>query len=212
MRDPVRDAVDRVVWLVLERLEDVGVVLEQVQIDRLDEAAAHEAQARVTRRGHDVELLRVRREEGVRLVRRPEDLRVDLASRLGLEVGHPVDGRIGRAVLDVPGPRQDVDALALRAAELGRHARCRRAAGCAASAAATGADDDRHHGGERHRSTDPHRSPPPSDQAPSAMDRACCRFHTRRTALPCCASASVDDVARFCWVTTSRAPASSVTT
>src|SRR5262245_34488596 len=46
---------------------------------------------------------------------------------------------------------------------------------------------------------------------PSATGSWCCRFHMRRTALPSCASASVEDVDRFCCVTTSSAPASSVT-
>ena len=115
VRDAVGHAVDRVVGLVLERLEDVRIALEQAQVDRLDEPAADEPQARVTRRRHDVELLRVRREQGVRLVRRAEDLWVDLAARLGLELGHPVDRLVGRAVLDVTRPGQHVDRLALRA-------------------------------------------------------------------------------------------------
>ena len=139
----------------------------------------------------------------------PKICRVDLAAGLLLEAVTQSYRRVGRAVLDVARPGEDVDGLALR--------RCRArsagsAAGRAAAArtAAAGAPTTMRRRRERAprvlRASVSCVPPPPSARRPSATGSACCRFQTRRTALPCCASASVEVVARFCWVTTSAAP------
>jgi hypothetical protein len=50
MGDAVVDAIDRVVVLLLEVVEDLGVARDQVDVDRLDESAGDEAQAGIARR------------------------------------------------------------------------------------------------------------------------------------------------------------------
>ena len=154
MRDAVRLAVDGVVRLQLEVLVHVGVVRDQVDVDRRDLAAGDEAERRVAG-GRDAVVLAALHELH-HLVGRVAELGVDRAAGGLLERGHPVDGGIGRAVLDVAGPGDEVD-LTFALAELGRHAarlgcvpasagrRCRRAwcrpavgAGAAVSAGAAG--------------------------------------------------------------------------
>jgi hypothetical protein len=104
--DPVVDAVNGVVRLVLEGREDVGVVLDQVDVDCLDVASSNESQAGVARCRDDVELLGVCREQAERLVGRTENLNGDLAAAGVLERLDPVDRFVGRSVFDVARPRQ----------------------------------------------------------------------------------------------------------
>ena len=121
MRDAVRLAVDGVVRLQLEVLEHVGVVRDQVDVDRCDLAAGDEAERRVAGRRHAVVLAGLH--ELHHLVGRVAELDVDRATGGLLELGHPVDGGIGRPVLDVTGPGDQVD-LTFALTELGRHAAC----------------------------------------------------------------------------------------
>ncbi len=208
-----------------------AIALEQVDVDRLDVPAADQPQAGVARRRDHVELLGTRREQRERLIRRPEDLRIDLASAGVLEVRDPVDGLVGRTVLDVARPGQDVDALALGAPEIGGRGQAGPAAALAdalgeppgtrarpggarrgggrTTAAAARREDQRGGPGQGQEPPSQHAVPPPPLAVlPSATGSSCCRFQIRRTALPCCSSTSVEVVVRFCSVTTSRAPAS----
>ena len=129
VRHAVGDAVDAVVRLHLEVLEHVRVAGDQVRVHGLDAVAVDEPEGRVTRCGDDVPAATLHELHG--LVGGAERLEVDdAAGRLG-ERGDPVDGRIGRAVLDVAGPREDVDlalAIAHRTGE-GLATRCGRSLG-----------------------------------------------------------------------------------
>ena len=58
----------------------------------------------------------------------------------------------------------------------------------------------------------PHRFPARRFVSESATGKLCCRFQIRRTGVPSRASASIDEVGRFCCVTTSSEPASRATT
>ena len=113
VRDAVHLAVDRVPRLVLQAGEDVGVVRDQVGVDRRDVAAGDQAQRRVARGRHAVVLAGAHQRD--HLVGGVADLDVDLAAGLLLERRDPVDLRVGRAVLGVAGPGDDVQlALARR--------------------------------------------------------------------------------------------------
>ena len=92
----------------------VGVVGHQVGVDRRDVAGVDQPQRRVTGGGHHVVLAGVHQAD--HLVGGVGDLDVDLAAGRLLERVHPVDRRVGGAVLGVAGPGDDVD-LALAGAE-----------------------------------------------------------------------------------------------
>ena len=133
VRDAVRDAVDGVVRLVLEAIEDVRVVGDLGGVDRRDVAAGDEAQGRVTRRGDAVVLTGLHQLD--HLGRAGPDLDRGLAAGRGLERGDPVvaagrDGLAARAAHDVLRPGDEVElalALADGAAARGRTGRaCRR--------------------------------------------------------------------------------------
>jgi hypothetical protein len=115
VRDPVVLAVERVVGLVLERVEHVLVVRDQVGVHRHHIAALEQPSARVARCRDRVVLSGPHQLD--HLVRGVSDLDVDLTAGLLLERRHPVDLRVGGAVLDVSGPGDEVD-LALTLAEL----------------------------------------------------------------------------------------------
>ncbi len=181
VRHAVVHAVDRVVVLVLEVREDLGVARDQVHVDRLDEAAGDEAQAGVARRGDDVVLRRVGLEERERLIRGPEGLDRDLAAGLGLERRDPVDVRAGGPVLHVARPREDRN-LALAVADLGRQ---RRAARCGRTAtdAVTGGQYEGHRRERDGEPLCPHPVPPPR-----AFGAATWLRHRRRCAARAVAS------------------------
>ncbi len=226
MRDAVVDAVDGVVRQVLEAGEDVGVVRQQRCINGRSEATLDQAGRRVTRRRDAVVLPALHERDAV--VRVGHWCGVDLAAGLRLERGDPVeDFEAGRlAALRVAGPDDQVElafALADRAGRgPGRRRSSRRGAGRGRArggagrrgrrgcSRAAGGDDCRHcHGSPKF----PLEHVSSSQRAPghSWTRRTCCRFHTSRTGCPCAASTSMDDVVRFCWVTTRSEPASSAT-
>ena len=115
VRDAVGDPVDAVPRLHLQRVEDVGVVGHQVGVDRLDVAGRDQPQRRVAGGRNDVVLAGLHQVDHV--VGGRCRLDVDLAAGLLLERRHPVDGRVGAAVLGVAGPGDDVQ-LALGLAQL----------------------------------------------------------------------------------------------
>ncbi len=106
MRDAVHLAVDRVPRLVLQRGIDVRIALDQVGVDRRDVAGVDQPQRGVAGGRHPVVLAGPHQLH--HLVGGVADLDVDLAAGLLLERRHPVDGRIGGAVLGVAGPGEDV--------------------------------------------------------------------------------------------------------
>ncbi len=109
VRDAVHLAADGVPVAILEERPDVGVVGDQVGVDRGHVTAGDESQGRVARGGHHVVLTRLHQVH--RLVGGAEVLDVDLAARLLLEGGHPVDGLVRGAVLRVAGPGQHAEAV-----------------------------------------------------------------------------------------------------
>ena len=139
VRDAVGDAVDAVVVLQLQAVEDVRVVRDEGRVDRRDEAGRDEALRRVTRGRHAVvaaalhELHHVRRVGAV--------LGLDLAAGLRLERRDPVVVGVVVAALRIAGPDDEVD-LALARAErrLGR-VRCGASLACR--------QDDDHAGDDR---------------------------------------------------------------
>ena len=106
-----------VVRLVLERGVDVLVVGDQIHIHRRHVAADHEAQRGVARRRHAIVLAGLHERD--HLVRGAGDLGVRDAAGLLLERTDPVRLGIGRPVLRVPGPDDDVQ-RALALADRGR--------------------------------------------------------------------------------------------
>ena len=157
VRDTVGPAVDRVPGLALQALEHVGVVLHQVGVDGSDVAGGDQAQCRVAGRRDAVVLAGAHQRH--HLVGRVRDLDVDPAARLLLEVRHPVDPRVGRAVLHVARPGDQVD-LALALADRGRRLLGLRRpdalrAAAALVAAAARAHSEREHGRDR-RQLSPH--------------------------------------------------------
>ena len=151
VRDAVHLPVDRVEVPVLEARVDVLVVRDEVGVHRGDIAAGDEAQRGVTRRRDAV--VAPRAHERDHLVRRVAGLDVDLAARLLLERGDPVDLRVGRPVLGVAGPGDDVQ-LALARAELVLHLDVRRlergrAAAVASAVPARRDGEQRQHGEQR---------------------------------------------------------------
>ncbi len=208
MRDAVVDAVDRVVRQVLEVVEDRVVVLEDVGIDGRRQAAGDEPRRRVARRADPVVLARLHERDAV--VRVGHVRGVDLAAGLILERSDPVIGGVGLAALGVAGPDDQVQ-LALAIPDLGDRGRARRA-----TALATTGGEQQRHGAEQHGCAQvPHRlvSSSVSPSTPSLLARlnTCRRFQMRRTGLPWVSSASIEEVSRFCCVTTSCPPISSST-
>ncbi len=113
MRHAVHLAVDRVVRLVLQQRVDVGVVREDLRVDRSDVAAGDHPHRRVARCRDAV--IAPGAHERHHLVRRSGGLRVDLAAGLLLEGRHPVDALVGRAVFGVPRPDDEVQLALARA-------------------------------------------------------------------------------------------------
>ena len=100
VRHPVPDAIDRVVRLVLQAVEDVRVVRDEVEVHRRDVALRDQPQRRVARGRHAV--VRARRDEVDHVVRARAVLRVDLAAGL---LGELVRPRLVR----VAGPDDEID-------------------------------------------------------------------------------------------------------
>ena len=211
-------AVDRVVRLVLERREHVRVVGDQVGVDRIDVAPGDQAQRRVARRGHAVVVAGAHQRD--HLVGGVADLHVDLAAGLLLEVRHPVDGRVGRPVLDVAGPGDEVD-LALALAHLREGLAVAIAAAAAAIVVVVVAAACRRQSGQRERDDREHdppfelvsfHSPSSFDSCESGMTYACSSCQPTRTRRPRCSSACCEDISRFCRTTCSSPPRSRSTT
>ena len=154
VRHAVHLAVDAVELLVLEGVEDVLVVRDQVGVDRVHVAALDQARGGVAGGGDAVVLAGPHQLH--HLVRGVADLDVDLAAGLLLEVRHPVDLRVGRAVLDVAGPGDEVH-LALALAELGQRLVARRLLGVIVASAS--GREGQHEGDEpRRRMSHAHRA------------------------------------------------------
>ena len=211
MRDAVGDAVDRVVRLVLQALEDVLVVRDQIVVHGRDVAPRDEPQRRVSRRGHAVVVPGAH--ERHHLVRGRPDLCIHGAARLLLEGLHPV-------VLEVARPRDQVDlALLLRVRldlldrrtepfDLGT-----RAALVVSAAAASRNDCERGHEQPQHR---PQRQAVPAcihtpSSSASSISDCCSGCHARRTRRPRTSSTCVEPSSRFCARTWSSSPRSSLT-
>ena len=200
MGDAIGDAVDRVVRLVLEALEDVLVVRDQVEVDRCDGLRRDQPQRRVAGGGDAVVVARLHQRH--HLVGAGADLRVDLATRLLLERRHPV-------LLDVARPVDEIDlALVLRLGLdlLERRAepfdlRARRARVVTAAA--------RRHYGERRHEQDENgpqaeallSSGHAGTPSRSTIADSCSGRQASRTRRPSVASTSVEVSSRF-WVST----------
>ena len=87
-------AVDGVPGGILESGVDRVPTLDEVDVDLLDGAAGDQAVAGVARGGHEVVLVGPGHQRN-HLVRGAGGLDVHLTSAVGLELGHPVIGRIG---------------------------------------------------------------------------------------------------------------------
>src|SRR5439155_19102513 len=147
----------------------------------------------------------VRMHEREHLLRGARVLAVDDAARLLLE-------RPREALVRVIGPLDHVE-RALSLAD--RRRRAAATAGAAATAAATTAARhecerrcDGRHGYDRHARPLGNRPHVPS----LVISYVCSGRHERRTRFPCSASASCEDVSRFCLTTTSTPPLSRSTT
>ena len=144
---------------------------------------------------------------------------VDLAAGLLLERRDPVVVLValGRAVLDVADPRDQVQLALARADRRDRGPSAPPPASPpvvaphAAATSASAAPSASHPHGNDSSSTPP---PGPMDPSRAPAGASTCRLllrsHTRRTALPRTCSASIELVARFCCMTTSAPPSSSV--
>ena len=112
-------AVDGEPGRVLQPVVDLRPGRDEVGVDRLHPLAGHEPERGVAGGGDEVEAALVHQRH--HLVGGVGGLDVDLAAGRLLELGHPVEGRVGLAALDVARPGDDVE-LALAGAER-RHLR-----------------------------------------------------------------------------------------
>ena len=192
-----------------------------LDIDCGDSALLDEADRGVARRGEPVvQGAAALPHEGDHLVRTARFLdRLDLAASLRLEWMDPVVlGDVGTR-FRVARPDDEVQLTLARANGVDdlrarRRRRLARAPGRRGrspiarrirGARSTRCGDNRR-GGHQGRQLPVVHAPPPMTPRHSLTRRACCRFQTSRTGRPFAASASIDDVDRFCWVTTSSAP------
>ena len=198
VRDAVGDAVDRVVRLVLQALEDRVVVLDQVEVDRGHVLACDQSQCRVARRRDTVVVAGLHQRD--HLVRGRADLRVDLAARLCLEGSDPV-------LLDVAGPVDQVHLTLSRAdrAEhpFGRGGRRSRTSGAVLVVVAAAARRRKQRDAAVDRKSGPAGLTPSclahssSISPPGSISYVCSGRHSRRTGRPRASTTSVDVVSRF---------------
>ena len=102
-------AVDGVPLGVLKTGVDRVPALDQVGIDLLNGSTGDETETGVAGRGHQVVLLGAGHQSH-HLVRCARDLVLDHAAGVFFELGHPVEGGVGVAPLDVARPGDDDDA------------------------------------------------------------------------------------------------------
>ena len=204
VRDAVVGAVERVVRLVLQVVEDGLVVGDQIRVDRGHVAALEEPRGRVAR-GRDAVVL-AGPHQLHHLVRRAGHLDLDVAAGLLLEARDPV-GAVG-PILDVPGPRDQVDLALLLG---GRLAHALQRLAVAVVRASASAPDREHQRDHRHDNR-PRRAcgvdgepcshlGSSSLELPSVTATVCSDRHPTVTPRPRCSSASAEDVSRF-WRTT----------
>ena len=186
-------ASDRVVRGRLERLEEVLVGWDQLDVDLGDRARVDQPEARVAGgRDHVVLATAAGRHQVEHVVRATRVLRGHLASRLLLERGNPLlfgvalPGDERQLSLAVPDRRRHSAAL--------RHSHRR--------------NRERHHHQPRQGCDDVSPFHLPS----SSITLSTSGLHDNRTRCPSISWTSRDDVSRFCWITVSSPPASSATT
>src|SRR6185436_3476158 len=180
------------------------------RVARCRDAVVHGAAALTHQRHHLVRGVAVRH--------------VHLASGFVLERRDPVEvlASLARPVLDVAGPCDQLERTLRLADRVVGLRRLDRAAGLAARGVVVAPTRRRHYGERRehdeprshhlvHAASSPGSSDPSSESPAASTGRLFLRSHTRRTTLPRTWSAPIEDVARFCWITTSSPPTSSVT-
>jgi hypothetical protein len=222
VRDAVHLPLHRVELLLLEERRDVAVVGHQVGVDRSHVTGRDQPQRGVAGRGHHVVLATLHQVD--RLVGGVEVLYRRLAPGGLLEGRHPVDALVGRPVLGVAGPGQDVDRpLAGADALLHRDVRGREAlrprrsttATRACAAAERGRRDCRrdHHG--RLRPPPRHADSSvvvvpwlPSPRVSAETAKQLCWSKPTTTGRPRIRSGSTTSASRFWTATTTRGPAS----